>query len=137
MPILVDTSVWSHAFRRRRGALTIAQKRVVTQLHELIADGQVVLLGMVRQEILSGVRSTSEFTEMRNYLANFEDETLDSNVYVLAAECHNKCRAAGIQGSAIDFLICATSIARGFSIFTLDRDFTGFAKYLPIRLHEL
>ncbi|MBX3440104.1 MAG: PIN domain-containing protein, partial [Planctomycetaceae bacterium] len=106
MQVLVDTSVWSHAFRRRPESLTAAQKRIATEVHELIASGRVVLLGMVRQEILSGIRSKSEFGEMRRYLAYFDDQALDAPVYELAAECHNTCRAAGVQGSAVDFLIC-------------------------------
>jgi predicted nucleic acid-binding protein len=136
MPIIVDTPVWSAAFRRHRRSLRTPQKTAVAEMRELIADGRVVLLGMIRQEILSGVRSASEFDQLSGYLAHFENEELDAGVYVQAAECHNTCRNFGIQGSAVDFLICGTSIARGYPIFTFDRDFVRYAKHIPIRLHE-
>jgi len=54
MKVLVDTSVWSLALRRNNLDNTLP---VVNQLRELIADGKVVLLGAVRQEVLSGIRN--------------------------------------------------------------------------------
>ena len=54
MKVVVDTSVWSLALRRNNLDNTLP---VVNQLRELIADGKVVLLGAVRQEVLSGIRN--------------------------------------------------------------------------------
>ena len=39
---------------------------------------------------------------------------------------HNLCRARGIAGSAIDFLICAVAQRRAWHIFTTNRDFECF-----------
>ncbi|MGH9549894.1 MAG: PIN domain-containing protein [Terriglobales bacterium] len=47
----------------------------------------------------------------------------------------NTCRARGIAGSAIDFLICAVAHLRQWEVFTTDRDFARYSKVLPIRLH--
>lgn len=46
-------------------------------------------------------------------------------------------RAKGIQGTAIDLLICAVAIRHGMRIFTTDTDFDEFAKHLPINLHPV
>ena len=55
--------------------------------------------------------------------------------YEDAAITANRCRSAGIAGSAIDLLICATSMRRGWPIFTTDKDFRRYAQHAPIRLH--
>ena len=38
---------------------------------------------------------------------------------------------------ALDFLLCATCERHRMPLFTTDADFTGFARVLPFRLHEL
>ncbi len=47
----------------------------------------------------------------------------------------NICRARGIAGSAIDFLICAIAHLRGWEVFTADRDFIRYRKVLPLKLY--
>lgn len=132
MRVLVDTSVWSLALRRRRGPPGAS----VAALAELVSEARVVMIGPIRQELLSGVRGIATFRALRDRLAAFPDEPLDSDDYVKAAECFNTCRAKGIQGSNTDFLICAVADRRGWSIFTTDGDFTRYARWLPIRLHQ-
>jgi len=53
MNVLVDSSVWSLALRRNT---TNDALSVVNVLGDLIADGRVVLVGAIRQKVLSGVR---------------------------------------------------------------------------------
>jgi len=55
MKVVVDTSVWSLALRRNR---TQEEPPQVLSLRELIADNRVSLLGVIRQEVLSGIRET-------------------------------------------------------------------------------
>jgi hypothetical protein len=50
--VIVDTSVWSYALRRRRSQ----EHPSVGVLQQLVVDGQVRILGCIRQEILSGIR---------------------------------------------------------------------------------
>jgi predicted nucleic acid-binding protein len=128
--IIVDTSVWSLALRRRQGS----EEASVKALRELIADGLIVMLGCIRQEILSGVRSREQFRILRDHLRAFRDETLQRDDYERAAEFFNDCRREGIQGSNTDFLICAAAANRGHAIFTTDDDFQRFRKVLDITL---
>ncbi len=55
MNVLIDTSVWSLAFRRARGS-SRADAQIVAELTELIQEGRVLLMGPIRQELLSGAR---------------------------------------------------------------------------------
>jgi predicted nucleic acid-binding protein len=87
--------------------------------------------------VLSGVRDPVVFERLRGHLRPFEDELLVTEDYEAAARAHNACRAAGISGSAVDFLVCAVAERRKLAIFTTDRDFEGYSRVLPIRLHGL
>lgn len=130
MKVIVDTSVWSLALRRRRGGES-AEART---LRNLVLDRKVQMLGPVRQEILSGVRSTSEFRELRERLASFPDLPLTTEDYVKAVEFFNACRSKGIQGSNTDFLLCSVSWRTTMPIFTTDGDFAAYAGHLPVHL---
>ena len=133
MNVLVDTSVWSLAFRRNSKQNGV----VVDELAELIHESRVVMMGPVRQELLSGIKHRAQYSALRDRLRAFPDIGIDHVDYEEAASCYNRCRAKGIQGSNTDFLICAVAIRRTFSLFTKDGDFEHFAKILPIRLHEV
>lgn len=131
MKVLVDTAVWSLALRRARTTLHPAAQ----ELRLLIDEGRVAIIGPIRQELLSGVRTTAAFAQLRNNLQAFTDETLETADFERAAEHFNACRARGVQGSNTDFLLCAAAERRGFPILTTDADFTRFADILPITLH--
>ena len=127
---MVDTAVWSLAFRRNQNV----DDPFVTLLRELIRDGRAVLIGAVRQEILSGIRHEAQFERLRTYLQAFPDLELSSSDYELAAEFFNTCRRKGVQGANTDFLICAASVRRQFEILTTDKDFRSFQALLPVAL---
>lgn len=132
MKVIVDTSVWSLALRRNTPKDEMA---IVNVLRDLITDGRVVLLGAIRQEVLSGVRYQEQFARLRDYLRAFPDLEIKTEDYELAAEFFNTCRCNGVQGSNTDFLICAVAHNRGYSIFTTDKDFDNFRSYIPVVLY--
>jgi len=131
MNVIIDTAVWSLALRRQRSSAN-AQKR---ELSELVREGRAIMLGPVRQELLSGVRGQEQFETLRGHLRAFPDVLLEAEDYEEAASFFKRCRSKGIQGSNTDFLICAAAVRRGLSILTTDADFTHFASTLPIELH--
>lgn len=133
MKVLVDTSVWSQALRRAsRGDAAI-----VDELRTLINARQAQIIGPIRQEILSGIRAQAQFDKLRRHLAAFPDLPIETDDYIKAAELFNTCRSKGVQASNTDFLICAVALHYKMAIFTTDRDFSRFAKHIPIVLHEM
>jgi len=132
---LADTSVWSLALRRKPEDLNAVERKVVAELTEIIQEGLVRVIGPVRQELLSGIRSAVQYEKLRITLRAFPDEMIDTTDFEHAAKAGNECRAKGIMVSTVDMLICAVALARGWSIFTTDPDFTNYAKVLPINLH--
>ena len=94
------------------------------------------MIGVIRQELLSGVRTLATFERLRDHLRPFSDEQLETADFERAAEHFNTCRAHGVQGSNTNFLICAVAERRTLPILTTDIDFTRFAELLPITLHD-
>ncbi|MBN2425828.1 MAG: PIN domain-containing protein [Calditrichaceae bacterium] len=133
MKVIVDTCVWSLALRRD----VASNQKIVKELSELIKDVRVQLIGPIRQEILSGIKSDLQFSELRDYLSVFMDLPIETIDYEKAAEFYNTCRKKGIQVSNIDFLICALAFHRDFEIFTLDKDFENIQKIIPIKLYKI
>lgn len=134
MKVLVDTSVWSLALR----ALNKKEKHdsVVQSFSELIREARVEIIGPIRQELLSGIKSDAQFEKLKKYLKPFADLPLLTEDFEKAAAYFNLCRREGVQGSHTDFLICAVAERCHLLIFTLDLDFSLFAKHLPVRLYR-
>ena len=135
MKILVDTSVWSLAFRKK--TLTKDEEKIVNELKELIYEIRVVIIGPIRQELLSGLSNKAKFVNLIEKLRAFDDTPIEQNDYEKAAKFYNSCRKKGIQGSHIDFLICAIAINRDIGIFTTDKDFENYKEILNIKLHKV
>ena len=132
MKVLVDTSVWSLVLRRR---VRSRDDALADELERLIVTYRVVMIGPIRQELLSGIKEAAQFELVRKRLRGFLDTEITVDDYESAAAFYNRCRESGIQGSSTDFLICAVAVRHGLSIFTADDDFRHFAKVLPIALY--
>ena len=138
MKVLVDTSVWSLALRRSKNTtLSPEQQNVVSALADLMRDGRAVMMGAIRQELLSGIKTQVGFEALKSSLTAFEDVPLTMQDYEKAAEVFNTCRANGVQGSNTDFLICAVSINHQLPIFSVDNDFFNYQKHLQVLLYLL
>lgn len=133
MKVLVDTCIWSAALRKKLNPLN----PYVVELRELIVEGRVVIIGPIRQEVLSGIKNELQYHSLRDHLRAFEDLSLISQDFEKAASLFNQCRSKGIQGSNTDFLMCAIAQYHHLSIFTSDKDFTHFCKYISVQLHQI
>jgi predicted nucleic acid-binding protein len=129
--VLVDTSVWSLVLRRKEEQ----EEWIGKELAKLIDGFRIKIIGPIRQEILSGIPDKKAFEALRLKLDAFDDVALRTEDFERAAAFYNECRKKGVQGSHIDFLICAVAYNRGFTIFTLDRDFSNYGKVIDIVLH--
>ena len=136
MNILVDTSVWSLALRRAPRDLSPAERAVVAELTELINEGRAKIIGLVRQELLSGIKAPGQFAKLQEILRSFQDEPLATSDYEAAAAASNQCRGKGLAVSVSDMLICAVAQSRGWAIFSTDPDFKRYASVLSLELHS-
>jgi predicted nucleic acid-binding protein len=132
-----DTPIWSLALGRKDANLSSRELSLTRAWRELIQDGRAELVGPVLQELLSGVREEASFKRLRDQLRAFEQASLDFADDEEAARLNNQGRAPGIAGSAIDFLICAAALRRGWQGFTTDHDLIRYSTVFPLRLYKV
>lgn len=135
MTVLIDTTIWSLALRRREDQLSTEERALVAEWKDLALSDQAVLMGPIRQEVLSGIREESMFAALQELLADFRSLDVLPADFDQAAKFFNICRSQGIAGTPIDMLICATAFRHSLPIFTVDQDFPFYVRHLPIRLH--
>ena len=131
MKVLVDTSVWSHVFRRN----TISLKEIEKKLTELVLNNDALIIGPIRQEVLSGYSDPQRFGKLKRKLDAFPNLEISDEDYIQAADFSNLCRKQGIQGGHIDFLICAVAHRNSVPIFSTDTDFENYKKIIKIVLY--
>jgi predicted nucleic acid-binding protein len=122
MKVLVDTSIWSLALRRKGGpaSLNDAEKHLVALLVEAIRDGRVLVAGPIRQEVLSGIATPEQFAEVKVRLDPFPDQPIASEDYIEAARLYNLCRRRGVECGAVDMLLCALAYRNEWTILSRD-----------------
>ncbi len=131
MKVLVDTSVWSLAFRRKQQSNDPAVK----QLSDLIVSGHSIsYLGVILTELLQGIKSETLFKQIEQQFDALEFLTLTKHDYVCAAKLSKVCRQAGLTASTIDYLIAAAAIENSCSLLTTDKDFERIATVSPLSL---
>jgi len=130
--VLIDTTIWSEVFRRRKNVNLVVHRN----FRSLVEDSRVVLIGPIRQEVLSGIQDEVQFQKLRDLLRAFEDVPFQTEVYELAAELNNRCRSKGVQGSHIDYMICAFAVLNELQIYTKDKDFRSYAKIVELDLYK-
>lgn len=131
MGLLVDTSVWSLALRRRSPA---DEPEVAALSAALTGDGVVAICGVVLLELHRGLIQT----RTRDALAALVPDLtwLEPSVddYSAAAALANTCRRSGVRLDAIDALIAQLAIAHDLTLLTADSDFTHAAGHIPLRV---
>ena len=131
MTLLVDTSVWSLAFRRDRdpGA------RQVTALREALeGDELVVTTGLVLQELLQGFAGPRARKDIIERFAALPLLSPDRQDHIEAAELRNRCRRAGVQLGTIDALLAQLCIRHHLTLLTTDNDFVHAAKHCRLKV---
>ena len=130
MKVLVDTPIWSYALRSKN----LEYQAEIDELVLLIREHRALIIGPIRQEILSGYSDLQKNEKLKLKLFYFENTPILDSDYEFAAGLCNKCRKKGIQGSHTDFLICAVAGRLEVPIFTTDNDFRQYQKITSKKL---
>ena len=89
-------------------------------LTRAVQSDDAVIIGPIRQEILSGIPEPVRFEKIRDALAAFPEEPLTSADFEEAARMCNLCRSRGVASGAVDILLCAVAQRRSWTILTSD-----------------
>jgi predicted nucleic acid-binding protein len=94
MKILIDIPIWSKFVRKRNYD---KNREIIEKLSEIILNKQEVIIGPVRQELLSGMSNNEIFFKLKQKMETFKNEPIEDSDYELAADFSNICRQHGIQ----------------------------------------
>ncbi len=130
MTVLVDTSVWSLAYRRD----TAPDHTAVSALRDLLARGAVVTTGLIYLELLRGFTAVAARATVEADFAAVPLLTPSRRDYEEAADHSLTCRRSGVQLSTVDAVIAAICISRDLELLTTDQDFVHASAHLPLRL---
>jgi len=135
--IVIDTSVWSLAFRRRRWPEGV-MPGVVRLVKKLTLERhQVALPGVVLQELLSGVKDPAQGERIRALMEGFPLILATKGQHIEAANISNVCRKKGVSAATVDCLIAAQCIMINGALLTLDEDFERISRYCGLRLYPI
>jgi predicted nucleic acid-binding protein len=129
--LLVDTSVWSLAFRRSVDSAA-AQ---VEALRAALGGGEpIVTTGLILQELLQGFSGPRARKDIVQRFAALPLLVPDRRDYIDAADLRNLCRRSGVQIGTIDALLTQLCIRHELTLLTTDRDFTLASKHCALRV---
>jgi len=131
LKILVDSSVWSEALRRKGKSLDT--KNIF--LNEIIDNNdKIIITGIIMQEILTGIKSDILFNNIKNILQDFAYIEPFKNDYIDAANLKNKLRTKGISAGPIDCLIASICMNNNYFLASYDNDFVHIANHTDLEL---
>ena len=128
---LIDTSVWSEALRRKDKSLDSSETLVRRIIEN---DDEIVIIGIILQEILSGIINKELFAEIETILNDFSYIDIVKKDYIYAAELRNRCKQKGITAGSFDFLIASAAIRNKLTLVTYDKDFMNISKYTDLKI---
>ena len=131
MSLLVDTSVWSLAFRR-----DVAQSapEVHALRHALLGGDQVFTTGLILQELLQGFAGPKARAQLLERLAALAFLQPDREDHIEAAEVRNICRRRGAQIGTIDALLIQLCRRHEITLLSTDKDFEAASKHIEFGL---
>ena len=125
MSYLVDTSVWSLALRRD---VPDATREVAELKRALEAGDEILVTGLVLQELLQGFNRPKAYSQIIEYFSVLPFIIPEREDYINAADLRNLCGKKGIQAGTIDALLASLCIERDLKILTTDKDFSQIAR---------
>ena len=131
MRIIVDTSVWSEALRRKKKKFNDKNNFLSELIHN---DEQIIIIGIVLQEILSGITNPKLFRGIKAILSDFAYIEAMKEDYIYAAEICNLLRNKGYTTGTVDLLIASIAIRNKCYIATYDDDFSYIADNTPLSI---
>ncbi len=122
--ILADTSVWIEFFKQRSGT--------GDALEALILENSVWTCGVVLFELVQGVKSDSEKSQILATLSHLKYAEMSKSLWQKAGDLSVALRKKSLTIPLSDIFIAAIAIEHNLSVFTLD----GHFKDIPgVMLH--
>lgn len=131
---IIDTSVWSEALRRKKNTVN-SSETIVRRIIE--NDYEIVVAGIILQEILSSIANEKLFKDIKDILKDFQYIDATKNDHIYASELNNKCRSRGIIAGSVDFLIASVAIRNELELVTFDKDFFNISMHTELKILDI
>lgn len=133
MSLFVDTSVWSHFFRRDAPS-GLPEVRALAEA--LTSGGVVTTTGLVLQELLQGFLGPKARHAIVDRFTSLPFIVPDRRDHIDAASLRNACRRAGVQIGTIDALLAQLCIRHGLTMLSTDGDFRNMSVRAGLRVWQ-
>ncbi len=128
---IVDTSLWIHYLNN------IIDKKT-DEVAELIYLNQVILLPVILQEVLQGIRIKKDFIQAKNAFIKYP--FVNYNEIDMAIEAASLFRFLKEKGITVrkpnNCLIAVICILNSIELFHNDKDFTNIAKHTSLKIYK-
>ena len=131
MRVLVDTSVWSLALRKK-GPVDHTSVKKLSAL--LVKEEDIVITGTILQEVLQAFRSPATVKKVKERFEAIPLLVLDRADYAEAAAIHRRCASKGIAASTTDCQIAQAAIRNDCFLLTADKDFEYIVLHSSLKL---
>lgn len=132
LSLLVDTSVWSLAFRSDGASAGVAQ--VETLVDAIDGGVEIYSTGVILQELLQGFSKPQSQKAILKRFSSIPMLIPDTADHAGAASIRIKCRSKGIQIGTIDALIAQLALRYNLGLLSTDKDFVHMQKVLDLNL---
>jgi predicted nucleic acid-binding protein len=99
-----------------------------------LLDGEVVLTGVVLQELLQGLRAGPVLDRVVAELSKLSLLVPSRDDHQQAAELFTTCRRNGVQLATVEALIAALCVRRDLVLLSSDNDFRHAARFVDLRV---
>lgn len=127
----VDTSVWIDFINTKTGEKS-------AMIREAIEIDQLVMIPIIMQEVLQGIRSESIFLKIKEVFLSYPIIKLDqAELAISAASLYRFLRNKGVTiRKPNDCIIAVTCIKQNLALIHNDKDFDNIAKYSSLKIHR-
>ena len=126
--VIIDTSVWIESFRPQ------CDKALAHHVKDLILNGQVLIPGIIKTELLRGAKNKKEYNRLNELLKGLEylpvPEEFWEKLSMLSFQLFRK----GVTVPLIDTYIALLCIENNISILHNDKHFDLIAKKFQLKI---
>jgi predicted nucleic acid-binding protein len=127
---LVDTSAWLLALR------TDFVPAIKDRIDHLLRDDAIITTGMIKLEILSGVKTEPEFRRLKQGLDALESIETDSGAWEEACKLGFGLRRKGVTLPHTDILVAACAMTTKAILIHVDTHFDLIAKHTGLQMES-
>ncbi len=128
--VLIDTSVWIFTLRKN------PVQEIVQRVDRLLAENAVATIGLVKLELLGGVKTEAEFRRLGSRLGALHLIETDAGLWEEAASLAFRLRREGLTVPSTDVLIAAGALRTRARIMHADTHFDEMARKLPLQVES-